>query len=246
LRPELGISTDYAAMVQYRVALAKQYMKGFWLDLGCGNGGYDSELLLAGVDRIVGVDVEPERVAFARGRGLNRADYFVLRDETLPFDADCFDGVWMNEVLEHVCDERLVLSEVHRVLRPGGVLVLMSPNRWFPFEGHGMRIGARTVDGVIPLLPWLPRALVGSVFRARNYWPRDVVSLVKSSGLHVSDLGFAWPVFEVNAWLPERWINWYRKRITNFDHLPGIRRFGISIVVVAEKHAHGANQERTC
>ena len=42
----------------------------------------------------------------------------------------------MNEMFEHVADERWALAEILRVLKPGGILVLISPNRWFPIEGH--------------------------------------------------------------------------------------------------------------
>ena len=47
--------------------------------------------------------------------------------EELPFPDDYFDGVWMNEVFEHVANEERSLAELRRVLRPGGILVLLSP-----------------------------------------------------------------------------------------------------------------------
>lgn len=62
----------------------------------------------------------------------------VLR--SLAFRDVSFDGVFLNEVLEHVRDETKTLRELHRVLRPRGYLALMSPNHWFPFEGHGVRV----------------------------------------------------------------------------------------------------------
>jgi hypothetical protein len=44
----------------------------------------------------------------------------------------------------------------------------MSPNRWFPFEGHGMRFLGRDFGFPIPFLPWLPNALSSRVMTARN------------------------------------------------------------------------------
>lgn len=81
-----------------------------------------------------------------------------------------FDGTLMNEVLEHVADEKQALSEVFRVLKPGGVFVLISPNRWFPIDGHFIKIGSWTF-GPAPLIPWLPKRLTRSITVARNYWP---------------------------------------------------------------------------
>lgn len=117
--PELGDATDYDAVVSYRIRRAQRYIQGRWLDYGCANGGYDPALLRAGATEVVGIDVEPFRLNHARSRGIPSTSYYVCEGE-LPFDDGSFDGVWMNEVLEHVPDERLVLAEAWRVLRTGG------------------------------------------------------------------------------------------------------------------------------
>jgi SAM-dependent methyltransferase len=49
-----------------------------------------------------------------------------------------WDYAMLNEVLEHVADDSKVLDEVYRILKPGGILFIFSPNRWFPFETHGV------------------------------------------------------------------------------------------------------------
>ena len=54
----------------------------------------------------------------------------------LPFSDATFDGAFVNEVLEHVEDEHVALGEIHRVLKSGAHVVVISPNRWFPLEGH--------------------------------------------------------------------------------------------------------------
>jgi 2-polyprenyl-6-hydroxyphenyl methylase/3-demethylubiquinone-9 3-methyltransferase len=96
------------------------------LDVGCGEGWFTAELARAGA-RVVGVDVaaEPLRRARARDRELD------LR--VIPIDgpwqlADAsFDVVWAGEVIEHVFDTAAWLSEVRRVLRSGGRLLLSTP-----------------------------------------------------------------------------------------------------------------------
>jgi len=96
------------------------------LDVGCGEGRFTSELVRAGAHAI-GIDVaqEPLRRALARHPQLELA----LVAEEGPWElADAaFDVVWAGEVIEHVADTAAWLSEVRRVLRSGGSLLLSTP-----------------------------------------------------------------------------------------------------------------------
>jgi 2-polyprenyl-3-methyl-5-hydroxy-6-metoxy-1,4-benzoquinol methylase len=98
------------------------------LDVGCGEGRFASELARAGV-RVVGADVaeEPLRRARERDPGL---DLRLLDDseDPWPLEDACFDAVWAGETIEHIADTARWLSEVRRVLRPGGRLLLSTPN----------------------------------------------------------------------------------------------------------------------
>lgn len=96
------------------------------LDLGCGEGVFALALAEAGAT-VVAADVaeEPLRRARAARPG---PEYVLLEEEsrwTLP-DAE-FDVVWAGEVIEHVADTAGWLSELRRVLRPGGRLLLSTP-----------------------------------------------------------------------------------------------------------------------
>src|SRR5205823_15099624 len=130
-------------------------------------------------ERAVGVDPQEERIVQARERERDRPSVTFMHAsaEALPFSEASFDGVLLNEVLEHVADEVQTLREIHRVLRPGGHLVVMSPNRWFPFEGHGMHIGPHKIEFPVPLLPWIPSRIAQRFMRARNYWPHELRNL---------------------------------------------------------------------
>jgi 2-polyprenyl-3-methyl-5-hydroxy-6-metoxy-1,4-benzoquinol methylase len=97
------------------------------LDLGCGEGMFTARLADAGAS-VVGADVaeEPLRRARARHREL---DLRLIDGEghwDLP-DAS-FDLVWAGEVIEHVADTAGWLSELRRVLRSGGRLLLSTPS----------------------------------------------------------------------------------------------------------------------
>lgn len=97
------------------------------LDLGCGNGAFTAALAQAGAEAI-GVDVAEEALRRAR-RAHSGISFMLARvDGPLPLEDLAFDVVWASEVIEHVGDTARWLSEVIRVLRPGGGLLVTTPN----------------------------------------------------------------------------------------------------------------------
>jgi len=234
-----GAATAVPSNVTYRLGKLRDLglLKGEWLDCGCAYGGYTIAMVDLGVERAVGVDVVEKRILQARERERDNAavSFLHVSSNTLPFAEASFDGVFLNEVLEHVTDEMQMLREIHRVLRPGGHLVVMSPNRWFPFEGHGMHIGRYRVEVPVPLLPWLPSVISKHFMLARNYWPHELRNMICDEGFAIRTAGFVWPVFEVFPWLPRPIIHQYRNIIPILEKLPLIRRFGVSVFLVAQK-----------
>ncbi len=97
------------------------------LDLGCGDGWMTAELAAHGASPI---GVEIASAAIDRARGHHPALEFRLAeiDAALPFADNVFDTVWASEVIEHVADTARWLSEVRRVLRPRGRVLLTTPN----------------------------------------------------------------------------------------------------------------------
>lgn len=234
-----GCSTAVPLNVTYRLGKIRDLglLTGEWLDCGCADGGYTVALVDLGAKSAVGVDIQEEQIVQDRERERAHPSIRFLRAsaESLPFPEASFDGVLLNEVLEHVTDEVQALREIHRVLRPGGYLIVMSPNRWFPFEGHGMHIGQHKIGFPVPLLPWIPSRIARRFMEARNYWPHELRDLVCNEGFVIYTTGFVWPVFEVYPWLPHPVIRRYRDLVPVLERIPFIRRFGISIFIVARK-----------
>jgi 2-polyprenyl-6-hydroxyphenyl methylase/3-demethylubiquinone-9 3-methyltransferase len=114
------------------------------LDVGCGEGWFTSALAGAGA-RAVGIDVaeEPLRRARARDPGLDLQ--LVAPDGPWPFESAAFDVVWAGEVIEHVADTGAWLSEVRRVLGPGGGLLLTTPDHG-PLALLGLAVAPRRLD----------------------------------------------------------------------------------------------------
>ncbi len=89
------------------------------LDLGCGTGELTQRIVAAGAS-VTGLDASPEMVAAARKKGLH-ADHG--NAEKLPYPDHTFDAVFSNAALHWIRGQDDMLSEVRRVLRPGGRFV---------------------------------------------------------------------------------------------------------------------------
>ncbi len=95
------------------------------LEVGCGTGLL-LERIAGFASRAVGIDLSPGMLEHARARGLDVAEGSAT---DLPFDAESFDVACSFKVLAHVEDLDRALSEMLRVVRPGGVVVAELYNR---------------------------------------------------------------------------------------------------------------------
>lgn len=93
------------------------------LDIGCGTGTMLTHLARYGDAE--GIDVDAEAIEYCHARGLTQVSQAPA--DHLPFDDSTFDLVTALDVIEHIDDDRGALCEVHRVLRPGGTLLLSVP-----------------------------------------------------------------------------------------------------------------------
>jgi ubiquinone/menaquinone biosynthesis C-methylase UbiE len=98
------------------------------LDVGC-NTGYGTMRFAPVAKRVVGVDVSPRAIEAARERAdEGRPEFIVTSGFALPFADASFDVVTSFQVLEHVPDPAVFLGELSRVTRPGGTVILATPN----------------------------------------------------------------------------------------------------------------------
>jgi 2-polyprenyl-3-methyl-5-hydroxy-6-metoxy-1,4-benzoquinol methylase len=98
------------------------------LDAGCGVGYGAAMLARAGAASVVGADIDPAAIAQARQREPS-AEFIVADVSEMPFDDAEFELAVCFEAIEHVVDQDKALDELRRVLAPGGVLAISSPNR---------------------------------------------------------------------------------------------------------------------
>jgi len=106
------------------------------LEVACGAGvGLGGLARVA--DRVVGGDIDPSNCATARATYWNRPRIEVLQfaAEQMPFPEGSFDVILLFEALYYLRSPELFFEEVHRLLRPSGVLLLSSVNRrWKGFN----------------------------------------------------------------------------------------------------------------
>ena len=99
------------------------------LDVGCGTG-YGSAMVASRVHEVVGIDTSEEAVAWARAKHeLDNLEFMTMPATRLSFPDASFDAAYSIQVIEHMKDVELHLSEMVRVLKPGGRFVVATPNK---------------------------------------------------------------------------------------------------------------------
>jgi trans-aconitate methyltransferase len=140
-----------AGVVEWLAARPREHI----LDLGCGDGQLTARIAATGA-HVAGVDASPEMAASAQSRGIAVE---VARAEALPHPDHSFDAVFSNAALHWVRDQDAMLTEVHRVLKPGGRFVA-------EMGGHGNIAAIR-----VALIAALAQHGLASREDGVNYYP---------------------------------------------------------------------------
>ncbi len=125
------------------------------LDIGCGDGKLTQRIAASGAS-VIGIDSSPAMVTAARDRGV-KADKGPA--EKLPYPDHTFEAVFSNAALHWVRGQDEMLSEVHRVLRPGGRFIA-------EMGGHGNIAAIRVAFAAV-----LSRHGFASLGERGNYYP---------------------------------------------------------------------------
>ena len=113
------------------------------IDLGCGLGALSANLAERGAREVLGLDVDPHPIAFAKRfipevypALANKIQFACKGIETLE-GPEVFDFVFSKDSFEHILNLEGTVSHIHRLLRPGGRLVIgTSPLYFSPFGDH--------------------------------------------------------------------------------------------------------------
>ena len=135
------------------------------LDLSCSTGFMIAEFSKF-FGRVVGLDLDINAIQFAKKKHLIANVEFICGDGlNTGFVQESFDVVICNQMYEHVPDAHLLLEEVYRILKPGGVCYFGATNRLKVIETH---------YGRLPFLSFMPKTLANwylrILHRGNNYY----------------------------------------------------------------------------
>ncbi len=163
-----------------------------WVDVGGGAGEFAQ--IVAGLGYAVTVvDGDPRNIANLTASGINA----VLADLNQPLDSlvdASFDGASIIEVIEHITHAERLMNELNRLLKPGGTLLLSTPNAvWW-------RDRLRAVCG---------RAPEAEGYHYRFFTAKTVRRLCEQAGFQVVRMEFSSPAFG---------INWFARKLLGRRH----------------------------
>ena len=213
--------------------------RGAVLDACCGDG-----ILLPALasvcDRVIGLDVSDDMLALARQRSLPQNCELMQGDvEALPFEVEHFDAVTFRGAFHHLERPAPCLAEVFRVLRPGGVVVMVEPN------------------GDL----WLWRLIRSLYYRSsrrfsgthRFYRRRELCMQLSDAGVDVVAIQpvffMAYPFaglldhFRIFRLVPFHafWTRLFLRIDAVLERVPGIRNWGLALLVVGRKGSPAAD-----
>jgi 2-polyprenyl-3-methyl-5-hydroxy-6-metoxy-1,4-benzoquinol methylase len=189
---------------EYTLSLALGQRGGRVLDVGCSPGHLAMALVKAGFE-VQGIDLNAVWLAkYAPGWAERlRITHTNIEQDPFPFPSESFDLVIFTEVLEHIAvtDPCVILQEIRRVLRPGGRMLLSTPN-------------VANLSNVVALIQgenvfWPPEIFYGSVDRHnREYAPQELLQLVARAGFAHQALDYM-----------NTWSNWNHTTAPLFHRL---------------------------
>lgn len=128
-------AADHKAALQVILERMRDPEGKWFCEVGCGSGIYSAYLAQLGA-KIALVDLSMKALAFAKSNFEKQlrlqAQFCCQNGLLLGFRSDVFDVVWNAGVIEHFTDDGKVtlMQEMWRVTRPGGMVLILVPNRW--------------------------------------------------------------------------------------------------------------------
>ena len=124
-------------LTSYPQSLARHLFKKYGLkkntkllDIGCGRGEFLRGFIECGVNGY-GVDLSLAAERYCPNAVLKIAD---LENEPIPYDDNTFDVVYSKSVIEHFYRPEILVNEMHRVLKPGGLAITLCPDWYFNYR----------------------------------------------------------------------------------------------------------------
>ncbi len=181
-----------------RIAPAPVVQGARVLDLGCGHGVLSVDLAQRGAIEVVGLDLDTDAISFASNYvpdefpALSNKMRFVSHDIADLAGGERFDYVFSKDAFEHILDLQGVVGHIHRLLKPGGQLILgTSPLYYSAFGDHDL-IGRR--------IPWLTALPEKPLFRFAAWKNRMTWRQASDAGLNKMTPAQFRSLFSPSSW----------------------------------------------
>lgn len=197
-----GLIFPIKEMVGMRIRYLSEAHRGRLLDVGCGNGQYLAYMRDLGWE-VYGVDTDDEAALIAQHH--YKVSVFTGNLEDANFPGDYFDAITLNHVIEHVIDPIKILRECYRILKPGGYLVVVTPNaksighyifrdawRGFDIPRHMYLFDKKALNTCVKHAGFQVRQLRTSGRMARTIYSHSWI--VRRRGSLDPNETFAWPL----------------------------------------------------
>lgn len=187
LRRRIAPGVRYAQYAYEEALVGQVTPHTDWMDIGCGRAllpawrAAEEQRLVANCQSIVGLDYDMDSLR------TNRSLRYRVRGDvvTLPFTSGAFDLVTANMVVEHLVSPSEQFLEVARVLRPGGVFLIHTPNA----NGYGVRLGRFVPEWMKSKLIYLLQDRKEEDVFPTHYRANceaDIIALARTCGLEAS------------------------------------------------------------
>lgn len=202
---ELAPSFREIVLLPYRYSLRIMRGKSV-LEVGC-NWGYGANLFAEVATEVVAFDYDSTVIRYAEEHYSRPNLRFLVHDANKPFplEDDRFDVVYSCEVLEHIANHESCVAEMHRVLKPNGLLILKTPNVRYDPGGHARNPYHLKVFNGSELRSLLERYFVDvRICGYREVFSHEVIRVYNPESEQPREFGERIPLsykFEIAAWV---------------------------------------------
>ncbi|HDY67932.1 MAG TPA: class I SAM-dependent methyltransferase [Candidatus Scalindua sp.] len=210
------------------------------LDIGCNQGYFERYYLIGKAEKVRAIDIDPQAIEYAQMK--DGEEYYVCcNSASLPFLDREFDKVLCLDTLEHVDDEKKTISEIKRVLKPNGLLVLSTPNDFLNFmDLSNIRVNFPKVREIYRRLRRKSQSDVSKFQFHRHYSVKQLRQMLigfNIEKIHRSSLLLWFVVLLLRSLSSER-CRFYTRKVTGYiedlDYCLNYR-FGFSLIIAAHK-----------
>lgn len=226
------------------------------LDSGCGDGLYLKTLRELGAYKIFGYDLEERSLRLAQ-YNINRTVPVTCGNIcALPFADNTFDKIYCTEVVEHVPEDRKALSELYRVLKPKGVLIVTVPNHNYPFLWDPLNWFMESIG-----IGYVKSGFWAGIWNMhlRLYYPDEIKEIISSAGFEIRETAalthYCVPFNHIilyglkkvldSGLLPEKMKNTADKFSVKEGKQSGIIKFGYYILNLFDKLNNGISENKS-